>query len=105
MKDRIIHKGIEPLFAKSGKPLVALAVCDMMRKEENDYYRKVDNLEEREGYNRYQMMTHWPGDEVYVQMDSLTADQLLSYYKYITSTPSNALEQYVVTRTFKDEQY
>ena len=105
VKDRIIHKGIEPLFAKSGKPLVALAVCDMMRKEENDYYRKVDNLEEREGYNRYQMMTHWPGDEVYVQMDSLTADQLLSYYKYITSTPSNALEQYVVTRTFKDEQY
>ena len=105
VKDRVIHKGIEPLFAKSGKPLVALAVCDMMRKEENDYYRKVDNLEEREGYNRYQMMTHWPGDEVYVQMDSLTADQLLSYYKYITSTPSNALEQYVVTRTFKDEQY
>lgn len=105
VKDRVIHKGIEPLFVKSGKPLVALAVCDMMRKEENDYYRKVDNLEEREGYNRYQMMTHWPGDEVYVQMDSLTADQLLSYYKYITSTPSNALEQYVVTRTFKDEQY
>lgn len=105
VKDRVIHKGIEPLFAKSGKPLVALAVCDMMRKEENDYYRKVDNLEEREGYNRYQLMTHWPGDEVYVQMDSLTADQLLSYYKYITSTPSNALEQYVVTRTFKDEQY
>ena len=105
VKDRVIHKGIEPLFAKSGKPLVALAVCDMMRKEENDYYRKVDNLEEREGYNRYQLMTHWPGDEVFVQMDSLTADQLLSYYKYITSTPSNALEQYVVTRTFKDEQY
>ena len=105
VKDRVIHKGIEPLFAKSGKPLVALAVCDMMRKEEADYYRKVDNLEEREGYNRYQMMTHWPGDEVYVQMDSLTADQLLSYYKYITSTPTNALEQYVVTRTFKDEQY
>lgn len=105
VKDRVIHKGIEPLFAKSGRPLVALAVCDMMRKEENDYYRKVDNFEEREGYNRYQMMTHWPGDEVYVQMDSLTADQLLSYYKYITSTPSNALEQYVVTRTFKDEQY
>lgn len=105
VKDRVIHKGIEPLFAKSGKPLVALAVCDMMRKEETDYYRKVDNLEEREGYNRYQTMTHWPGDEVYVQMDSLTADQLLSYYKYITSTPSNALEQYVVTRTFKDEQY
>lgn len=74
VKDRVIHKGIEPLFAKNGKPLVALAVCDMMRKEENDYYRKVDNLEEREGYNRYQMMTHWPGDEVYVQMDSLTAD-------------------------------
>lgn len=105
VKDRVIHKGIEPLFAKSGKPLVALAVCDMMRKEEADYYSKVDNLEEREGYNRYQLMTHWPGDEVYVQMDSLTADQLLSYYKYITSTPSNALEQYVVTRTFKDEQY
>ena len=105
VKDRVIHKGIEPLFVKSGKPLVALAVCDMMRKEENDYYRKVDNLDEREGYNRYQLMTHWPGDEVYVQMDSLTADQLLSYYKYITSTPSNALEQYVVTRTFKDEQY
>ena len=105
VKDRVIHKGIEPLFAKSGKPLVALAVCDMMRKEENDYYRNIDNLEEREGYNRYQMMTHWPGDEVYVQMDSLTADQLLSYYKYITSTPSNALEQYVVKRTFKDEQY
>lgn len=105
VKDRVIHKGIEPLFAKSCKPLVALAVCDMMRKEENDYYRKVDNLDEREGYNRYQLMTHWPGDEVYVQMDSLTADQLLSYYKYITSTPSNALEQYVVTRTFKDEQY
>lgn len=105
VKDRVIHKGIEPLFAKSGKPLVALAVCDMMRKEEADYYRKVDNLEEREGYNRYQLMTHWPGDEVYVQMDSLTADQLLSYYKYITSTPTNALEQYVVTRTFKDEQY
>lgn len=105
VKDRVIHKGIEPLFAKNGKPLVALAVCDMMRKEENDYYRNIDNLEEREGYNRYQTMTHWPGDEVYVQMDSLTADQLLSYYKYITSTPSNALEQYVVTRTFKDEQY
>ena len=105
VKDRVIHKGIEPLFAKSGKPLVALAVCDMMRKEEADYYRKVDNLEEREGYNRYQLMTHWPGDEVYVQMDSLTADQLLSYYKYITSTPTNALEQYVVTRTLKDEQY
>lgn len=105
VKDRVIHEGIEPLFAKSGKPLVALAVCDMMRKEKNDYYRNIDNLEEREGYNRYQTMTHWPGDEVYVQMDSLTADQLLSYYKYITSTPSNALEQYVVTRTFKDEQY
>ena len=105
VKDRVIHKGIEPLFAKNGKPLVALAVCDMMRKEEADYYRNIDNLEEREGYNRYQLMTHWPGDEVYVQMDSLTADQLLSYYKYITSTPTNALEQYVVTRTFKDEQY
>ena len=105
VKDRVVHKALEPLFRKNGKPFTAIAMCDMMQNTEKRFDSLVFKEDQREGYNKYQTMQHWPWDEVVTQLDSLKADQLSGYYKYITSTPSNALEQYCTTQTFKDEQF
>ena len=105
VKDRVVHKGLEPLFAKAGRPYMALALCDMMRQEESAYYAMAYKREEQKGYSKYQYMRHSPWDEVFCQMDSMKTDQLVGYYRFVTSTPNNALERYTVARAFKDDQY
>ena len=105
VKDRVVHKGIEPLFNKAGKRYAALAMCSMMKKEENDFNGKAIGYSQDPKYNKYQYMQHEPWDEVFTAIDSLKANEVAEYFNYITSEPSSELERYVTERSFKDSQY
>lgn len=84
VKDRVVHKGLEPLFAKAGRPYMALALCDMMRQEESAYYAMAYKREEQKGYSKYQYMRHSPWDEVFCQMDSM---KLTNWWDIIVLSP------------------
>ena len=89
VKDRVVHKGLEPLFRNAGMDNTALALCAMMNAEGN--------------YNNN--VSYGPWDEYFSKMDSLKADRLADYYQYLTTPHANALETYCTQNTYHDADY
>ena len=88
VKDRVVHHGLEPLFRKVGMDNTALALCAMMNAEGN-----------------YNNVTYGPWDEYFSKMDSLKADRLADYYKYLSTHHANAFETYCTQNTYHDADY
>ena len=78
VKDRVVHKGLEPLFRNAGMDNTALALCAMMNAEGN--------------YNNN--VSYGPWDEYFSKMDSLKADRLADNYQYLPTPHANAFETY-----------
>ena len=89
VKDRVVHKGLEPLFRNAGMDNTALALCAMMNAEGN--------------YNNN--VSYGPWDEYFSKMDSLKADRLADYYQYLTTPHANAFETYCTQNTYHDADY
>lgn len=89
VKDRVVHKGLEPLFRNAGMDNTALALCAMMNAEGN--------------YNNN--VSYGPWDEYFSKMDSLKADRLADYYQYLTTPHANAFETYFTQNTYHDADY
>lgn len=89
VKDRVVHKGLGPLFRNAGMDNTALALCAMMNAEGN--------------YNNN--VSYGPWDEYFSKMDSLKADRLADYYQYLTTPHANAFETYFTQNTYHDADY
>lgn len=89
VKDRVVHRGLEPLFRKVGMDNTALALCAMMNAEGN--------------YNNN--VSYGPWNEYFSKMDSLKADRLADYYQYLSTPHTNAFETYCTQNTYHDADY
>lgn len=89
VKDRVVHRGLEPLFRKVGMDNTALALCAMMNAEGN--------------YNNN--VSYGPWNEYFSKMDSLKADRLADYYQYLSTSHTNAFETYCTQNTYHDADY
>lgn len=104
VKDRVVHMGLEPLFRGVGMDNAALALCAMMSAENKDLLM-VEQRNAEDSFNENYNMVYGPWDEYFCKMDSLTADRLANYYKYLTTAHSNAFETYCVQNTYHDADY
>ena len=93
VKDRVVHKGLIPLYRASGNENMALALCAMMSAEENGFMSQDGNI-------RYS-----PWNEYADKLDTLTADRLADYYGYISSAHGNAFEAYCTQRVYRGSDY
>ena len=103
VKDRVVHKGLEPLMRSAGRDNAALALCAMMSAQTNGILYAAYDAEGAacRDYN----MSYSPQDEYFCKMDSLTADRLASYYGYISSPHDDAFEQYCATHSYRSADY
>lgn len=104
VKDRVVHKGLEPLFRGAGMDNTALALCAMMSAESNNYIMSQSKNPTDSYRNNYNVM-YGPWDEYFCKMDSLTADRLADYYQYISSVHKNAFETYCTQNIFHNSDY
>lgn len=104
VKDRVVHMGLEPLFRGVGMDNTALALCAMMSAENKDLLM-VEQRNAEDSFDENYNMVYGPWDEYFCKMDSLTADRLANYYKYLTTAHSNAFETYCVQNTYHDADY
>ena len=104
VKDRVVHMGLETLFRGVGMDNAALALCAMMSAENKDLLM-VEQRNAEDSFNENYNMVYGPWDEYFCKMDSLTADRLANYYKYLTTAHSNAFETYCVQNTYHDADY
>lgn len=104
VKDRVVHMGLEPLFRGVGMDNAALALCAMMSAENKDLLM-VEQRNAEDSFDENYNMVYGPWDEYFCKMDSLTADRLANYYKYLTTVHSNAFETYCVQNTYHDADY
>ena len=109
VKDRVVHKGLEPMFRAAGHDNTALALCAMMNGEENGFYDDINRAEaEKEGRDadgRDLDMEYGPWSEYFCKMDSLSADRLADYYRYLTAKHDSPFEQYCVSRSYRNADY
>lgn len=104
VKDRVVHKGLEPLFRGAGMDNVALALCAMMSAENKDILM-AEQRNAEDSFDENYNMVYGPWDEYFCKMDSLTADRLADYYRYLTTAHSNAFETYCAQNTYHDADY
>ena len=109
VKDRVVHKGLEPLFRAAGHDNTALALCAMMNGEESDFYTAINRAEaekEGRGADYYDPnMEYSPWSEYFCKMDSLSADRLADYYRYLTAKHDSPFEQYCVSHSYRNADY
>lgn len=92
VKNRVVHASLEPLYRKAGLQNQALSLCAMMNANEVTFRDDVDaNI-------MYSGKYFWG-------VDSLTADRLAEYYKYLSSSHDDIFEAYVCSQTFRDKDY
>lgn len=96
VKERIVHRGLIPLYNKSGLKNTAIMLYGMMNKDEADFN---EDTAERNNAN----YSAW--NEYYQQLDSLSPDALAHYYEYLTTTKTDAFESYVSQRVYQKADY
>ena len=104
VKDRVVHKGLEPLFRGAGMDNTALALCAMMSADNNNFNMSLQKNEPN-SFSANFNITYAPWDEYFCKMDSLTADRLADYYKYLSTPHTNAFETYCTQNTYHEADY
>lgn len=103
VKDRVVHKGLEPLYRSIGNSNAALAMCAMMATNDNDFNMAQEN--NNTDYYGGENINISYSSEIYNRLDSLKADQLADYYGYITNTNKDPFEKYCTQQTYRDKDY
>ncbi len=103
IKDRLCHQILYPKFKNAGKLNVALAALGMMNEDDLPFdtynYRSPAFEGDADYWNR-----DYSG-EFFCHLDSLSADQLVDYYHYANSQPTNQLERYFLKQVYADDDY
>ncbi len=104
VKERVVHRGLEQLFRRAGMDNTALALCAMTNADDKYFYMEQSQADPTI-YSENQNVTYSPWDEYFCKMDSLTADRLADYYRYLSSSHDNAFDQYCVQNSYHDADY
>ena len=91
--DRIVHLGLSDAYKRAGNPNLSIALLGM---EVNKEFSDDANDSWNPNYN---------GEYYYHAIDSVTAEQLLGFYQYLTSSPKDELEKYVISKVAHDADY
>ena len=95
--DRIVHLGLSNAYKKAGNPNLSIALLGMeVGKKPSD--ESSDDSDDSWNPN-------YMGEYYYNAIDSVTAIQLLDYYQYLTSSPKDELEKYVLSKVAHDTDY
>lgn len=104
VKERVVHRGLEQLFRRAGMDNTALALCAMTNADDKHFYMEQSQADPTI-YSENTNVTYSPWDEYFCKMDSLTADRLADYYRYLSSSHDNAFDQYCVQNSYHDADY
>lgn len=92
VKDRVVHAALEPLYRKAGLRYQALSMCAMMNAGDVSFDGGTDaNIMYSGNY--------------FCAIDSLKADDLAGYYKYVSSPHDDAFEAYACRQAYRDKDY
>lgn len=94
--ERVVCRGLIPLYDKSGKSDVATMLLGMLRQQE--VARGEDTP-----YNGNVNYSSW--NEYFSRLDSLSADKLSSYYNYLTKPKKDAFESFVAKEVYKGADF
>ena len=104
VKERVVHRGLEQLFRRVGMDNTALALCAMTNADDEYFYMEQSQADPTI-YSENTNVTYSPWNEYFCKMDSLTADRLADYYRYLSSSHDNAFDQYCVQNSYHDADY
>lgn len=104
VKERVVHRGLEQLFRRAGMDNTALALCAMMNADDKYFYMEQSQADPTI-YSENQNVTYSPWNEYFCKMDSLTADRLADYYRYLSSSHDNAFDEYCAQNSYHDADY
>ena len=96
VKDRVVFKGLIPLYQRNGRNYTAIMLCGMMRAFENGF-NKTSSTDPNINYGAM--------NEYFGHLDGLTPDSLQTYFKYLKGNKTDGFERYVAERTYKDKDY
>ncbi len=113
VKERVVHRGLMPLFRANGLDNESLALHAMCDANENDfYYTRMQADPASYLYANYPLgnpnNVYGPGvcERLCNVLDTLSAVRVIDYYKYVTSSKSaGSFEAYVTGQAYKGSDY
>jgi len=96
VKERVVYKGLIPLYDNNGNSDMATMLCGMMNKCEADF-DKERSAQQNASYSAW--------NEYFSRLDSLSADRLSSYYRYLISPKQDAFENFVAGQVYLNADY
>ncbi len=107
VKERVVYNALVPKYMAAGQTNMALALAGMM--EEN-------GISHQTGGRHSQADYVWDGDYVwnadyaswngyFAAMDSLSADAVAAYFRYLGTEPSDPFARYVVSQVYANNNY
>lgn len=94
--ERVVFKGLIPLYEESGKSNVATMLVGMLRGQD---VSRSENATDRDNIN----YSYW--NEYFTRMDSLSADKLSAYYDYLVKPKQDAFESYVADQVYRNADF
>lgn len=94
--ERVVWRGLVPLYDESGKSDVATMLIGMLRRQEVERYGNTKT----NGNVNY---SAW--NEYFTRLDCLSADKLSSYYEYLAKPKKDAFESFVAAQVYQDADY
>ena len=107
VKERVVYNALVPKCMATGRVNMALALLGMMEENEQDFYTKGRHSQPDyviEGDYAWNS-DYSPWNEYFAVMDTISADVLAGYFKYISMEQSDPFEQYVVSQVYPNKNY
>lgn len=95
VKERVIYRGLAARYDSIGNHEMATALYAMMSRYTNSFYAGAGRDPNIEYSSEYASL----------RLDTLSADGLVRYYNFLSTKRSDAFEQYVVDRAYRDADY
>lgn len=105
VKERVVYNALVPKCMATGRVNMALALLGMMEENEQDFYTKGRHSQPDyviEGDYAWNS-DYSPWNEYFAVMDTISADVLAGYLKYISMEQSDPFEQYVVSQVYPNK--
>jgi len=102
VRERLVYRNLIPKYESQGLHNEALLLYALMADDSPQFYQ--GNC--RSPYMRYDCT--WNGDystEYFGKLDVLTSSEAKAYYRLITGRPSGAIEQYALSKAYRDADF
>jgi len=95
VKERVVYNGLAAEYDRIGNHNMATALYAMMENYQSSF----------DEYSYQRLCTNYSGEYATLRLDSLSADELIQYYKFLSSKRDDAFEQYVADHTDRNADY